>query len=563
MKRREGKPLPVGVTVGKDAVNFSIAVPEKKTCQLLLYKAGEVTPTHTFELKEEDAFGEMCFIALEGLETEKYEYNYEIDGEVVLDPYVKEIAGKSIWGEKKDLSGHEIRGKLTESEYDWEGDRRLQIPVNEVIAYALHVRGFTKHSSSQVRGKGTFKGLMGKIPYLKELGINQIQCMPVYEFEEVLEEHINYWGYGPAYYFAPKAAYASGKSAVKEFKDMVKACHSAGIEVVLDMAFEEDVPLQMMDECLRYYMLEYHIDGFILNPGRVPIAMFRKDPLLKAVKILENQDGFSNCMRRFLKGDEGCIGDVMWHSRHLNSKMGIYNYLTSHNGFTLNDLVSYDHKHNEDNGEENQDGSDYNFSWNCGVEGPSRKKEVVKLRKKQIKNAFTMLLLSQGTPCILAGDEFANSQKGNNNAYCQDNAISWLNWKNLEKEKELFAFVKELIAFRKQYGILHPKMEAKGMDQTSCGFPDISYHGESAWRVPDEYSSRELGIYYCGQEVKEYIFVAYNMHWIEHEFALPTLPKGRKWHLCMQTSEVELPKDTQNSKRIAIEGRSIAILIGK
>ena len=407
-------------------------------------------------------------------------------------------------------------------------------------------------------------GLVEKIPYMVELGINQIQCMPVYEFEPS-SKYVNYWGYGPGYYFAPKAAYAAGDP-VTELKDMVKACHRAGIEVVLEMPFEGNTPRIYMEACLRHYMLEYHVDGFILNPDVMPVEGVYSDPMLRGLKLLKHQTGFQNVMRRFLKGDEGMVGDVIYWLRRQAGAEGYYNYIANQNGFTLNDLVSYDAKHNEANGENNQDGPDYNYSWNCGAEGPSRKKAVMALREGQRRNAFFLVLLAQGTPCILAGDEFANTQKGNNNAYCQDNPTGWLDWSRLEREKKLFSFVKALIALRKAHPVLSQEKELLGMDQISCGVPDVSYHGTCAWQTPAEVSSRQLGVYYCGRMAgDEDCFVAYNIHWLEHEFALPALPKGKKWYLAADTKEgildKEKPLDCQ--REAILKDRTIAVFLGR
>lgn len=212
---------------------------------------------------------------------------------------------------------------------------------------------------------------------------------------------------------------------------------------------------------------------------------------------MTHQTGFQTVMRRFLKGDEGMVGDVIYWLRHSSEGEGIFNNIAGHTGFTMYDMVSYDGKHNEANGEQNQDGPDYNYSWNCGAEGPTKKKSVLELRKKQLYNAWFLLLTAQGTPCILAGDEFANTQKGNNNVYCQDNSTAWLDWRKLEKEAELHAFVKALIRIRKQYPVFAPAKEMQGLDKTRCGVPDVSYHGESAWRTPSEVYSRQLGVYYA------------------------------------------------------------------
>ena len=563
MKEIQGRPLPLGVTMIGNTMNFSVAVPQEKECQLLLYHAGEKKPCMSFGMKK--SIGEVRYIALEDIDPSEYEYNYEMDGEIVVDPYVKALAGREKWGQARDVQMHEVRGKLDIKEYDWEGDAPLQLPYHSIIAYSLHVRGFTKHSSSKVKAKGTFRGVIEKIPYLKELGINQIQCMPVYDFEENLQ-YCNYWGYGDAYCFAPKGAYAYSKDAVNELKDMVKSCHREGIEVVLEMPFSGNVPKQMMEECLRYYMMEYHVDGFILNPSSAPMVGICAYPILKKTKIMVHQTGFQTVMRRFLKSDEGMIPEVMYWLRHNSLGDRTYNYITNQNGFTLYDLVSYDGKHNEANGENNQDGPEYNYSWNCGVEGVTRKKAVLELRQQQIKNAFFLLLFAQGTPCILAGDEFENTQKGNNNVYCQDNPVGWLDWSKLEKKKELHDFVKKLIEIRKAYPAFWPEEEMRGIDQVSCGVPDVSYHGESAWRVPSEVSSRQLGVYYSGAAVGgEDCFVAYNMHWQEHPFALPALSSGKKWYKIASTSEgvLEEPELLDNQRLVEVAERTIMLVIGR
>ena len=566
MREVQGQPLPLGINISGDHVNFSVAVPEGERCWLLLYRAGEEEPKERYEMTE--AIGEVRFLALEGMDPADYEYNYMIGGEVTVDPYARGLAGRDIWGKERDIQKHEVRGVLKNGRYDWEGDEPLKRPFHSIVAYSLHVRGFTKHTSSGVEKKGTFSGVVEKLPYLKDLGINQIQCMPVYEFEEC-GRFRNYWGYGQAYYFAPKSAYAASGDGERELKDMVKACHKEGIEVVLEMPFTGDTSKQLMEECLRYYCLEYHIDGFLLNPYVAPMDAIHADPILKHTKILVHDTGFQTVMRRFLKGDEGMVRDVMYWLRHQSETKEILNMITGQTGFTLRDLVSYDGKHNEANGEQNQDGPDYNYSWNCGAEGPSRKKAVTELRKNQTRNAFFLLLLAQGTPCILAGDEFGNTQKGNNNVYCQDNPVGWLDWSGLEKHPELHDFVKELIAFRKKHPVFWPEKEMTGMTYSKKGVPDVSYHGENAWRVPLEVSSRQLGVYYSGTdrtgEGDEDCFVAYNMHWLEHTFALPALPRGKKWYRIASTQEGILDKaePLDDQKFAEVKERTIMIFSGR
>ncbi len=566
MRMVKGTPYPLGVTVSDDKINFSVAVPKGKSCALVLYKKGYQVPHKVIEMPEEYAMGRVRFLAFEDMDPDKYEYNYKIDGKIVIDPYARELTGHKMFGQKEELESHVIRCRILKDGFDWKGDVRLSIPYHEVIAYSLHVRGFTKHSSSHIKHKGTFAGIVEKITYLQELGINQIQCMPVYEFEEHTGAYQNYWGYGKGLYFAPKAAYASGENVSNELKEMILACHKAGIEVVFEMPFTEGVLPQLVLECLRFYMFEYHVDGFIVNPYRIPWEMISEDPFLKGVKIIRKEDGFQNTMRRFLKGDEGMIYSVIEALRHNTKEDGCYNYITGHTGFTLNDLVSYDGRHNEANGERNQDGPQYNYSWNCGVEGPSRKKSIVAFRKKQVYNAFFLLMMAQGTPCILAGDEFGNTQKGNNNVYCQDNDLSWLDWGRLKNHQDLFEYVKSLIRFRKTHSVLHRENPLLGMDKTACGIPDVSYHGENAWVTPGDIASRQLGVLYCGAEINDVdCFIAYNMHWESHVFALPKLNAHKKWQIVLDTTEGIMKTETllDEQKTIDVQPRSIVLLVGK
>lgn len=564
MKVVQGAPLPLGVSRQKEALNFAVEVKEGKQCTLLLYKCGENVPMEKIPMKEEAGTGTVRCVMLSDLPAQVCEYNYEIGGKIVTDPYAKGIAGRERWNDQVDFTPHQVRGKIPQKEeYPWEDDCPLRIPEEDVIAYSLHVRGFTRHSSSKVKKKGTFRGVMEKLPYLKELGINQIQCMPVYEFEE-RGRKVNYWGYGEGFFFAPKASYAADHDAQKELKELVKTCHREGIEVVLDFPFTAQTRFQIVEDCLRYYVMEYHIDGFLLNPYQVPVEFLRRDPVLSGTKLLIKDESFQNTMRRFLKGDEGMIASVAEQFRRKTSVSGSCNYITNHTGFTLEDLVSYDAKHNEANGEQNQDGPDYNYSWNCGVEGKTRKKQIVKLRQGQKRNAMFLLMTAQGTPCLLAGDEFGNSQGGNNNVYCQDNETGWVDWSRLGREKSFFHYVKELIAFRKKHGILHQKEALTGTDRSGSGIPDISYHGEAAWQIQQEASSRQLGILYSGSPKKESnCFLVYNMHWIAHSFALPALPKDQAWYQVMSTEEgfYEQPLLIEGKRSIILEGRSVAAFV--
>ncbi len=542
MKERKGEPLPLGISEKGSYINFSVAVPEKKDCILKLYKKGKEECVSESVLLEEEGIGKVRCIAFLKSDVKDMEYCYEIDGRSYVDPYARSIVERD---------GEPVRGRILTEEYDWEGDRPLQIPYQDVIAYNLHIKGFTNHSSSGVSEKGTFQGVVEKIAYLKELGINQIQCMPVYSFKES-EFYKNYWGYGEAFCFAVKNAYAAGENAENELKDMVKACHKAGIEVVLYLPFTSETPKQLMVECLRYYVMEYHIDGFVLNPYVAPMDNIITDPILAKTKILRYDDEFQNVMRCFLKSDEGLVKAVMQKLKQQTKEVGSCNYITNHMGFTLQDLVSYGVKHNEANGEDNNDGPNYNHSWNCGEEGPTRKKCVNLLRKQQIRNAFFLLLSAQGTPCILAGDEFGNSQQGNNNVYCQDNEMAWLDWRDLRKNRELFDYVKALIALRRQL---------------RYGSPQISYHGEQAWKAPSRVDSRQIGVYYhWGKGEMADRFIAYNMHWEKKKFGLPLLEKGKQWYPIFTTAQSVLEENeelTGHQREVMIDGRTIVMFIGR
>lgn len=413
-------------------------------------------------------------------------------------------------------------------------------------------------------------------------------------------ERYNCWGYREGFYFAPKSAFASDRDAVKEFKDMVKAFHKNGIEVIMQFYFPNSVKMGMIQDAVEYWMLEYHIDGFHLKGEQIPLQALATEPLLTDTKLFyydfpyeriyangempvfrnlgNYNDEYMYTVRRFLKGDEGMVGNFLELQRKNPPYCGTVNYITNYYGFTLADMVSYERKHNEGNGENNMDGSDYNLTWNCGAEGTSRKKNVLELRKKQMKNALSMLFLSQGTPLIYSGDEFGNTRYGNNNPYCQDNETGWVKWNMGAVGREVFHFVKELIALRKSHPVLHNGNELKILDYTACGYPDLSYHGEEAWRADFGNHSRFAGVMYCGcyakkgrDEDDDFFYVAYNMHWIPHTFALPTLPKGMKWHLaadtCRAAGIIKNAEDTGNTQTVAqqanVAARSIQVYVSK
>ncbi len=501
---------------------------------------------------------------------------------------------------------------VSDESYDWENDSMPGYPYEDVILYALHVRGFTKHRSSGVRYRGTFRGITEKTEYLKELGISSVLLMPCYEFDEIMDREpaaepatmeqaaasfrklpsgmdaegtenegtkakkhvrLNYWGYQEGLYYVPKSSYAYSADAVTEYKDMVKELHRNGIEVLMQFYFSPRITTSEMLNILRYWVLEYHIDGFHVMGVDLPIRDFASDPLLCSTKILTIQqyspeekdhmahtrrlgwldDGFMFNMRRAVKGDDNMIDQLIFHVRNNRPENGIINYVAKWDGMRLADMVSYDRKHNEPNGEANQDGTDYNCSWNCGVEGKSRRKSITELRLRQMKNALSLVFLSQGTPLLYSGDEFGNTQEGNNNPYCQDNAVAGVKWNRSESGEDLLAYTKMLIGLRKAHSVLRGTIPLKGMDYLSCGYPDISFHGHEAWRPDTSPASRSIGIMYCcsygeASDVKEdmLIYIGINLYWTAYYFGLPQLPKGWKWTFYAST-------DLNGSRTEAVE----------
>lgn len=588
-------------------MNICVEVREAKTCSLLLYHPGEQEPCHRLEFEEKDRTGSLYYAAIEGFPIEAYEYTILAGEEETVDPYAFRVCGR------EEFAGpvKYVRGRYAEDAYDWEGDVPPGIPYEDGILYTGHVRGLTMDSSAKVKHKGTFAGIRERIPYLKELGINMLELMPAYEFDEriprevssmayfmnseALEDHykLNYWGYGAGSYFAPKWSYAASDCPEGEFKDMVKALHRAGIELILEFYFPEGTCPGRILDCLKYWVLQYHVDGFHLSGGGIPIEWIAREPLLSDVKLMgsdirikeiykeklpamrtlaEYHDGSLIDMRRFLRGDENQAGAFANRAKHNPEGCGVINYIASHNGFTLFDMVCYEQKHNEENGEDNRDGSDWNCSCNYGEEGKTRKKRINDLRRRQIKNALLMVFLSQGTPCISAGDECCNSQGGNNNAWCLDSPVSWVNYNGGKNGAEILEFVKQLIAFRKAHPVFHQRKELRGTDYRALGYPDISYHGENAWYPRLEGSSRQLGIMYGGDYADDgYFYVAYNMHPEEKEFALPRLPKGMNWYKSIDTSATEgscIVREDQESllneqKIMKLPARTIAVLHGK
>lgn len=689
-KLRVGKPLPFGATMVPGGVNFSIFSRHATNCTLVLFEKGAPEPLVEILFPEEFRIGNVYAMVVFDLDYENIEYGYRMDGpynpkeghrfdktKILLDPYARAIGGRDVWGRKPDWNNiYQHRGRLVYDDFDWEHDRPLEIPIEDLVIYEMHVRGFTRHPSSGVKHPGTFAAIREKIPYLKELGVNCIELLPIYEFDEF--EHskphperpgemlMNYWGYSTVGFFAPKAGYAAmGKLGmeVDELKALIKELHKNGIEVMLDVVFNHTaegnergphisyrgidnqtyyiltpegyyynfsgtgntlncnnpIVRSMVLDCLRYWASEYHIDGFrfdlaailgrdpfgapMPNPPLLETLAF--DPVLAKCKLIaeawdagglymvgtfpaygrwaEWNGKYRDDIRRFIKGDMGIIGGV---GQRIQGSPDLYawrgpaasiNFVTCHDGFTLADMVSYNDKHNEANGENNNDGGNDNHSWNCGWEGDTDDPEINTLRTRQMKNALAILLMSQGIPMILMGDEVARTQQGNNNTYCQDNELNWMDWTQMQTNEELFRFVKHCIAFRLAHPVLRSTHHFQNRDYVGSGYADITWHGVKAWHADWSGTSRVLAFMLCGRHAKggtvkdNAVYVAMNMFWEGLDFELPQLPTGSLWHIFANTG-APAPNDSyapgnepvlEDQSRVHVGGRSIVILVEK
>lgn len=577
--RSQQNPYPLGAHVEAGGIRFAYAT-KAASCGVILYnrKTGRQLRKEAFSAEEK--IGNVYCKYIENLQADQIAYQFYEEERKLPDPFARSFENGKGYGKLR--SACDLKSLIPTEEFDWEGDKPPRLGYSESVGYCVHVRGFTAHSSSKVTHRGTYRGMIEKIPYLKETGITTLELQPSYEFLELepetdpvvnyglqpraREPKLNYWGYKEGYYYAPKSGYAAGEDAVTEFKELVKALHRNGMELVMQFYFPRGVRAVSIPEILRFWVLEYHVDGFHLMGTDLQVEVAASDPLLADTKLwyyhfdtdviygrnetcdMPNlacyQDDYLYAVRRYLKGDENMLENLLYQMRRIPPRMGRVHYISNYCGFTVMDMVSYDYKHNEANGEENRDGNAYNCSWNCGEEGSSRKLKIRQLRYRQIKNAFVILLCTQSMPLIFMGDEFGNSQKGNNNPYCQDNATAWLDWRDLQKHQELYGFWKELVQFRRAHPILRREQEAKLMDYMSCGYPDLSYHGKNAWRAQTESYNRHIGILYCGKYAlkpdgteDDCLYLALNMHWESHELALPKLPKGMRWERAFATGE--------------------------
>lgn len=656
-------------------VNFTIHTHGATSCELLLFHRKAEEPYAVIPFPESYRIGFCYSMIVFDLDIEEFEYAYRLDGpydekkglrfdknKILLDPYARAVTGQSQWGHVNNAQ-HGYRARVVQSNFDWGDQRHHSIPMEDLIIYELHVRGFTMDESSGVKHHGTFEGLREKIPYLKELGVNAVELMPIFEFDEMRDvrlidenELIDFWGYNPVSFFAPNTSYCSSMEYNREgleLKTLIKDLHDNGIEVILDVVFNHTaegnefgpcfsfkgfdnniyymltpdghyynfsgcgntlncnhpVVRDMILECLRYWVIEYRVDGFrfdlasILgrNDDGTPLSqppLLRSlafDSILGNVKLIaeawdagglyqvgsfpswkrwaEWNGRYRDDMRRFLKGDDflaqtaaaRITGSPDLYDPAYRGGNASINFLTCHDGFTLYDLYSYNQKHNEANGWGNTDGADDNNSWNCGVEGETDDPAILALRKRLMKNACAILLCSRGTPMFLSGDEFADTRYGNNNPYCQDNLISWLDWSLLKKNKDLFDFFQYMIQFRKDHPVIR-----KDLEPSYLGVPAMSTHG----LTPDETNfsgdSHVVCVRFAGYneatQKEDLVYLAVNSGWFPVTLTLPGLPEHYEWKVAVNTGDPKCQFFHKNSmptveSKIFLGERSVIIFV--
>lgn len=604
---KEGNYLALGARVAKNQVTFTFEGEKEDTCRIVL-KHKTTGEKQFISVPEDFCMGSLRSISVSGFNPQEYNYIYEINGKEQLDPYAIVIVGREKWNDEgRKANKYKLSAGFCMNNFAWGQDKNPEVPKSEMIMYKLHVRGFSMGSNVSEKIKGTFMAVKNKIPYLKDLGVTTVELMPVYEFEEMpipkevqvpdyvkcqpetadkiqavmidnSPKNINYWGYGTGEYFAVKASYASEPDkASNEFKKLVKSLHENGMECVMEMFFPENTSHNLIMEVLHFWVKEYHVDGFHVIGGNLPIVSIVQDPLLSRTKIFADnfngqydvrrkyknlyiyKDEYQYAARTLLNNYAGDIREFVNQQKKQGENYGYVNYIANNNGFTLADLFMYRDKHNEANGENNCDGTDNNLSNNYGVEGPTKKRFINETRKSRLRMAFTMLMFAQGVPLIYAGDEFGNTQGGNNNSYCQDNEIGWVNWSQFAKYKAERDFLKELIQFRKSHSLLTKEVPFKFNDYRSMGAPDLSYHGENAWIAQLDPGRRSLGMFYCGAYASEGkdnsdLYIGYNFYSEEVKLALPFIAK-RKWF----SGETQL----EEQQFVSVPANSICVLFGK
>lgn len=674
---RPGFFLDFGATVIPGGVNFTIQSHKATSCELLLFHREAEEPFAVLPFPDNYRIGFCYSMIVFGLDIEEFEYAYRLDGpydekkglrfdrtKILLDPYARAVTGQSHWGHKNNPQ-HGYRARVVHSNFDWGQQRHTSIPMEDLIIYELHVRGYTMDASSGVKHPGTFDGLKEKIPYLKGLGVNAVELMPVFEFDEMrdarlIDENLllDFWGYNPVSFFAPNTSYSSSKEYNREgmeLKSLIKELHDQNIEVILDVVFNHTaegnefgpsfsfkgfdnqiyymltpdghyynfsgcgntlncnhpVVQNMILDCLRYWVIEYRVDGFrfdlasILgrNEDGTPLhqpPLLRSlafDSILGNVKLIaeawdagglyqvgsfpswkrwaEWNGRYRDDMRRFLKGDDflsqaaarRITGSPDLYDPVFRGRNASVNFLTCHDGFTLYDLYSYNEKHNEANGWGNTDGADDNNSWNCGVEGDTTDPSVLALRRKMMMNACAVLMCSRGTPMFLAGDEFADTRYGNNNPYCQDNLISWLDWSLLEKNRALYEFFRYMIHFRKAHACIR-----KDLEPSYLGFPSMSLHGLTPWKPDLPESSHTACVLFSGYDdslhKEDLVFLAVNTHWCSAALTLPQLPDGYTWKIAVNTGDKKQQTFTDSEipaagSSVLLGERSVIVFVGE
>ncbi len=699
-----GKYYPLGASLTPEGVNFAVCSQYASQVFLLLFDSPDAPPTDVIELKERTKY--IWHALVHGIKAGQM-YAYKVCGEynpaaglrfnenkLLLDPYARAFTGKcrnvdnlllaydpnspsqDLVPDRRDNT--RVMPKcivIDDDEFDWHGEDSPSLPLEKLILYEVHVKGFTAHPSSHVRDAGTYLGFIEKIPHLKYLGINAVELLPVHEFyvdDFLLDRGLtNYWGYNTLGFFAPESSYSTRRfpgCQVNEFKTLVRELHRAGIAVVLDVVYNhtgegnelgptlsfkgidnqsyytltgppsdparyymnftgcgnsmdlaKSPALRLVMDSLRYWMEAMHVDGFRFDLasvlGRSGDEMrFRRsasffdaisqDPLLnRAILIAEPWDlgtyevgnfpvdwsewngRFRDTLRKFGKGDRGQLADLGWrltgsadlYSEDGRSAYNSINFVTCHDGFTLTDLVSYNFKHNELNGENNNDGTNDNNSWNCGVEGPSSDPAILQLRKQLIKNSACCLLFASGTPMILGGDEFMRSQQGNNNAYCQDNEISWFDWEDVQKNEKILTFFRKAIALTKEYPVLQRRRFPLGMDLNANHIPDLEWFGPNL-DVPDWHDPelRTLCFQLDGSEEQSdkgdyLLFIILNADYQLCLARLPQPPLNMKWFRVVDTSLPSGEDFAENGQevllnpadRYLVNPRSVVVLLGK
>lgn len=598
-----------GVQIKDGYTTFTFEVKSKEDPYLILIERKSRKATKIL-LDEKYRFGRVISVSVSGIDHKNYGYLFEDNSVKKLDPYARRIIGREVWNDsnrKKDDFKVFCGFKTDNREFK---DESPLIPTNNHIIYRMHMRGFTMDHSLSETKKGNYLGVIQRLPYLKELGVNTLEFQPLYDFEECFFEpkrtidkkgrthtvvtaldKVNYWGYAKASYFAPKASYFGGEDVDKNMRKMVHAIHKKGMQIIMEMSFEEGCDEDMILSCLKYWNQEYHIDGFHIIGLSSPIERIAKDPFLSNVNIyydnypsglLEKEDGYNRHLfvndtafmyplRKLTNHKDGSIIEFTNMMRRQNEHFGFVNYAASSNsGYTLLDSFSYKEKHNEANGEDNRDGNNFNFSDNYGAEGETNSRLVWNVRLKNCRTSLAACIFSQGIPLIQSGDEVLNSQDGNNNPYCQDNRIGWVNFNNRKRTREFREYVKKLIEFRKAHSVLSSVRPKDMGDPKHFGLPDLSYHGREPWTVWLSEDRKAVGILYAGvygeSKKEEDVMLLFNFYLEDENFALPTLLKKRKWYFVANTGDDKWPEkdrllDDQNT--ISVPGGTLTILIGK